>query len=71
MTARSDQRGAVLAETVPACGPVQAIARVRLAPGKPRQAFEWQLRAIPAVLSAVHVIEIQLPFTRTAGTGES
>ena len=56
MTARSAQRGAVLAETVPACGPVQAIARVRLAPGKPRQAFEWQLRAIPAVLSAVHVI---------------
>jgi DNA-binding Lrp family transcriptional regulator len=57
VTARSHQRGAVLAETVPAGGgPVQAIARVRLAPGKPRQAFEWQLRAIPAVLSAVHVI---------------
>jgi hypothetical protein len=56
VTARSARRGAVLAETVPACGPVQAIARVRLAPGKPRQAFEWQLRAIPAVLSAVHVI---------------
>ena len=56
MTARSDHRRAVLAETVPACRPVQAIARVRLAPDQPRQAFEWQLRAIPAVLSAVHVI---------------
>ena len=56
VTARSDQRRPVLAETVPECGPVQAIARVRLAPDKPRPAFEWQLRAIPAVLSAVHVI---------------
>ena len=56
MTARIDQRRPVLAETVPECGPVQAIARVRLAPDKPRPAFEWQLRAIPAVLSAVHVI---------------
>ena len=35
---------------------MQAIARVRLAPDKPRPAFEWQLRAIRAVLSAVHVI---------------
>ncbi len=56
MTARSYQCRPVLAETVPECGPVQAIVRVRLAPGKPRQAFEWQLRAIPAVLSAVCVI---------------
>src|SRR5271165_4254952 len=37
------------------CGPVQAIARVCLAPDKPREAFERQLQAIPAVLSAVHV----------------
>ena len=56
VTARSYQRRAVLAETVPAGCPVQAIARVRLAPDKPRRAFEWQLLAIPAVLSAVHVI---------------
>jgi Lrp/AsnC ligand binding domain len=56
VTARSDLRGAVLAETVPARRLVQAIARVRLAPDQPRPAFEWQLRAIPAVLSAVHVI---------------
>jgi hypothetical protein len=56
VTARSYQRRPVLAETVPECGPVQAVVRVRLAPGKPRQAFEWQLRAIPAVLSAVRVI---------------
>jgi DNA-binding Lrp family transcriptional regulator len=41
---------------VPARPSVQAIARVRLGPGKPRQVFEWQLRAIPAVLSAVRVI---------------
>ena len=56
MTARSYQRHPVLAKTVPESGPVQAIARVRLAPDKPCPAFEWQLRAIPAVLSAVHVI---------------
>ena len=34
---------------------MQAIARVCLAPDKPREAFERQLQAIPAVLSAVHV----------------
>jgi Lrp/AsnC ligand binding domain len=56
VTARSYQRRPVLVETVAEPCPVQAIARVRLAPDKPRPAFEWQLRAIPAVLSAVHVI---------------
>ncbi len=35
---------------------MQALARVRLAPGLPRQAFEAHLRTIPAVRSAVHVI---------------
>jgi hypothetical protein len=56
VTARSYQRRSVVAETVPERCLVQAIARVRLAPDKPRPAFEWQLRAIRAVLSAVHVI---------------
>jgi hypothetical protein len=56
VTARSYQHRPVLTETAPARRPVQAIARVRLAPGKPRQTFEWQLRAIPAVLSAMRVI---------------
>ena len=51
-----NQRRPVVAETVPAGRSGQAIARVRLAPDQPRQAFERQLRAIPAVLSAVHVI---------------
>jgi Lrp/AsnC family transcriptional regulator, leucine-responsive regulatory protein len=55
VTARSYRRRSVLAETVPECGSVQAIARVRLAPDTPCQAFERQLQAIPAVLSAVHV----------------
>lgn len=40
----------------PACGSVQAITRVRLAPYLSRQVFEGHLRAIPAVRSAVHVI---------------
>lgn len=35
--------------------PVQAIVRVRLAPGQPDQVFEQWLRAIPAVLDAVVV----------------
>ena len=53
-------------------GPAQAIARVRLAPDKPRPAFEWQLRAIPAVLTAVHVIgdvdyELRLACPEVAG----
>ncbi len=56
MTARRYQHRPVLAETAPERGPVQAMARVRLAPDKPRQVFEWQLRAMPAVLSAVRVI---------------
>jgi DNA-binding Lrp family transcriptional regulator len=55
VTARSYRRRPVLAETVLACRPVEAIARVRLAPDKPCLAFERQLGAIPAVLSAVHV----------------
>jgi hypothetical protein len=54
MTARASRRRPVLADTRP-CDPVQAIARVRLAPDLSCQAFEQQLRAIPAVLSAVHV----------------
>jgi Lrp/AsnC family leucine-responsive transcriptional regulator len=40
----------------PACGSVQAIARVRLAPFLSRQVFEQNLRTVPAVRSAVHVI---------------
>jgi Lrp/AsnC family transcriptional regulator, leucine-responsive regulatory protein len=56
VTTRRHQRRPVLAEPAPERRPVQAIARVRLAPDKPRPVFEWQLRAIPAVLSAVHVI---------------
>lgn len=46
----------VPAKAQPACRPVQAIARVRLAPGLARQMFEQHLRAIPAVRSAAHVI---------------
>jgi DNA-binding Lrp family transcriptional regulator len=42
--------------TVAAAPACLSIVRVRLAPDKPRKVFEWQLRAIPAVLSAVHVI---------------
>ena len=38
------------------CGPVQAIAWLRLAPYLSRQAFEAHLRTIPAVRSAVHII---------------
>jgi hypothetical protein len=34
---------------------VQAIARIRLAPDKPCEVFEQQLRMTTAVLSAVHV----------------
>lgn len=46
----------VPAEAQSACGSVQALARVRLAPYLSRQVFEQNLRAIPAVRSAVHVI---------------
>jgi Lrp/AsnC family transcriptional regulator, leucine-responsive regulatory protein len=38
------------------CGPVQAIARVRLAPRLSREVFEAHLRTIPAVRSASYVI---------------
>jgi Lrp/AsnC ligand binding domain len=40
----------------PACGSVQAIVRIRLAPDLSREVFEAHLRAIAAVRSAVHVI---------------
>lgn len=40
----------------PGCGPVQASARVRLAPYRSREAFERDLRTIPAVRSAVRVV---------------
>jgi DNA-binding Lrp family transcriptional regulator len=46
----------VPAKAQPTCGSVRAIARVRLAPYLSREAFERQLRAIPAVRSAVIVI---------------
>ena len=46
----------VPAQAQPACGSVQAIARVRLAPCLSRQVFEQNLRTVPAVRSAVHVI---------------
>jgi len=44
------------AKARPTCGSVQAIARVRLTPYLSRQVFERQLRAIPAVRSALIVI---------------
>ena len=46
--------GAVIEK--PACGSVQATARVRLAPGLSHDVFEAHLRATPAVRSAVYVI---------------
>ncbi len=46
----------VPAPAQPACGSVQALARIRLAPYLPRQVFEGHLRTIPAVRSAAHVI---------------
>jgi len=46
----------VLANAQPTCGSVRAITRVRLAPYLSREVFERQLRAIPAVRSAVRVI---------------
>ena len=46
----------VPAKARPAGGPVQAIARVRLAPYLSREMFEAHLRTIPAVRSAWHVI---------------
>ena len=59
MTTRVPRRGTVRpdpAKAQPACGPVQAIAQVRLAPHLPREVFEQNLRAIAAVRSALHVI---------------
>jgi Lrp/AsnC ligand binding domain len=59
MTARAPRRRTVRpvpAGTQQACGSVQAIARIRLAPCLSRQVFEQHLRAVPAVRSAVHVI---------------
>jgi hypothetical protein len=44
------------AKPEPGCGPVQATARVRLAPYLSRGVFEAHLRTIPAVRSALHVI---------------
>jgi Lrp/AsnC ligand binding domain len=46
----------VPAKAQPACGPVQALVRVRLAPYLLRRAFEQNLRDIPAVRSAVHIL---------------
>ncbi len=59
MTTRVPRRGTVRpvpAKAQPACGPVQATARVRLAPGLSREVFEAHLRAIAAVRSAAYVI---------------
>jgi Lrp/AsnC family transcriptional regulator, leucine-responsive regulatory protein len=59
MTTRVPRRGTVRpvpAQAQPACGSVQATARVRLAPCLSRDVFEAHLRAIPAVRSAVYVI---------------
>ena len=59
MTTRVPRRGTVRpvpAEAQSACGPVQATARVRLAPCLSREVFEANLRTIPAVRSAVYVI---------------
>ena len=46
----------VPAQAQPACGSVQAIVRIRLAPYLSREVFEAHLRAIVPVRSAVHVI---------------
>lgn len=59
MTTRIPGRGIVQpvpATAQPACGPVQATARVRLAPCLSREVFEAHLRTIPAVRSALYVI---------------
>jgi hypothetical protein len=59
MTTRIPRRGIVQpvpATAQPACGPVQATARVRLAPCLSREVFEAHLRTIPAVRSALYVI---------------
>jgi Lrp/AsnC family transcriptional regulator, leucine-responsive regulatory protein len=59
MTTRVPWRGTVRpvpAKAQPACGPVRATARVRLAPHLSCAVFEAHLRAIPAVRSAVYVI---------------
>ena len=59
MTTRAPRRQAVRpvpAKAQPTCGSVQALVRVRLAPCLLRQTFERNLRGIPAVRSAVHLI---------------
>ena len=59
MTARVTRHRTVRpvpAKGQPACGSVQAIARVRLTSGLSCQAFEQNIRDIPAVRSAVRVI---------------
>jgi hypothetical protein len=60
---------------VSVCSSVRAIVRVRLAPRIEGQAFEWWLRAIPAVLSAVLVTgdvdyELQLGCRSFADLGD-
>ena len=77
VTARLPRRRTVRpvpAPAQPACGPVQAIAQVRLAPHLPREVFEQNLRAIAAVRSALHVIgdidyELRLACRDLAGLG--
>jgi DNA-binding Lrp family transcriptional regulator len=61
--------------SMPMRSPVQAIVRVRLAPQVDSQAFEWWLRAIRAVLSAVLVTgdvdyELQLDCRSIADLGD-
>ena len=59
MTTRAPRHRAVRpvpAPARPASGPVQALARIRLAPCLSRGVFEGHLRTIPAVRSAAHVI---------------
>jgi DNA-binding Lrp family transcriptional regulator len=46
----------VPAQAQPGCGPVEAIARVRLAPYRSREAFERDLGTIPAVRSAMRIV---------------
>jgi hypothetical protein len=52
----SQTRRPVPAKAQPTCGSVQALVRVRLAPYLLRQTFEQDLRDIPAVRSAVHIL---------------
>jgi Lrp/AsnC ligand binding domain len=50
------RQASLTAKAQPTCGSVQTLARVRLAPSLLCQTFEQNLRDIPAVRSAVHIL---------------